>query len=149
ALMQKGRWNEAVAQFRIARDLSPTDPQAVAMMALAYDKAGQGEEARRMYRETLKMQGDHSAALNNLAYLLANNGGNLDEALRMAQEAHRRVPNDPHISDTMGWIYLKKNTVDAAVHVFTNNVRLAPKEPLYRYHLALALIAKGDKAGAK
>jgi TolA-binding protein len=38
---------------------------------------------------------------------------------------------------------------DSASQVFRNLVKNFPKTPDYRYHLALALLQKGDKDGAR
>lgn len=80
---------------------------------------------------------------------MADTGGNPDEALRMAQEASRQLPTNMAVSDTLGWIYLKKKMTDSAIQVLSNAVQKEPKQPIYRYHLAAALFEKGDMAAAK
>ena len=47
-------------------------------------------------------------AANNLAWMYAETGENLDMALQLAQAAARRLPNIPAIQDTLGWIHHKK-----------------------------------------
>jgi predicted Zn-dependent protease len=87
--------------------------------------------------------------LNNIAYSLAETGGNLDEALRLAQHALQKKPGHPTLTDTLGWIYLKKGMKDSAVQTFTNLVRQQPQDPTFRYHLGMAFLEKGDKTKAK
>jgi Flp pilus assembly protein TadD len=149
ALMQQNRFKEAVSCYEKARQLSPGDSETVALLARAYEGAGQKDRAKQAYRDVLKLRPDNVPVLNNLAYLIADTGGNLDEAMQLAEDAHRRAPQDPRIADTIGWIYLKKHTPQAAIQVFSNNVRSAPANPTYRYHLALALIDVGDFDHAK
>ena len=43
------------------------------------------------FESALKIQPDNPAALNNIAFYLAENGGNLDEALRLAQRAIQKA----------------------------------------------------------
>ena len=81
--------------------------------------------------------------MNNLAYLMAETGGNLDEALRLAQDASRRQPSNVGLSDTVGWIYLKKNLTDSAIQILSNVVQKDPRHPVYGYHLGSALYQKG------
>jgi len=60
--------------------------------------------------------------------------------------------------DTLGWIYYKKGLNAVAVEqlqkavaldeVGAKNANVNPS-PVYRYHLGMALKAKGDNAGAK
>jgi tetratricopeptide (TPR) repeat protein len=149
ALLQMGQTDAAIAQLQHALTESKGSKQAVAMLALAYERSGRTKDALDMYRQGLKTDPANPSLLNNLAFAICENNGNLDEALVLAQKAQKLAGNDPRIADTVGWIYLKKHTIDAAVQVFTTDVRVAPHEPVYRYHLALALEQKGDKEGAK
>jgi tetratricopeptide (TPR) repeat protein len=87
--------------------------------------------------------------MNNLAMLLANSGGNLDEALELAKKALQKAPNEAPILDTLGWVYLKKNSVDSALQTFTSLSKKYPDVPMFRYHLGLAAIQKGDRFMAR
>ena len=87
--------------------------------------------------------------LNNLAYLIAENSGNLDQALTFAQRARQKMPNQLGFIDTIGWIYFKKNLPDNALEVYENLVRKKPDEPIFRYHLALVLLQKNQTFRAR
>jgi predicted Zn-dependent protease len=87
--------------------------------------------------------------MNNLAFLLSNTGGDLDEAIKLAQRAVQKFPAQPNFADTMGYVYLKKGMRDSAVQTFTNLVQKYPKVPLFRYHLGMALVETGDKVRAR
>ena len=102
-----------------------------------------------MYEQSLRIQPDNVIALNNLAFMLADSGSDLDQALTMAQRAKQQRPNDGNVSDTLGWIYIKKNLSDSAIAIFRDLVKAEPERATYRYHLAMALYQKGDKASAK
>lgn len=149
ALLRMDRVDEAITQLQAALSGPNTSHQAAAMLAFAYERAGREKDAIDMYRRALATDPANPSLLNNLAFALSEANGNLDEALTFAQKAQKLAPGDPRIADTVGWIYLRKGTIDAAVQVFSSNVRIAPHEPVYRYHLALALQQKGDKEGAK
>jgi len=97
----------------------------------------------------LKIEPDHPVALNNLAYIKAEEGVDLDEALTMAQRARQKLPNSPFIKDTLGWIYIKKNLSADAVNVFKDLVRDDPSNPQFHYHYGMALLQKGDKPSAR
>jgi tetratricopeptide (TPR) repeat protein len=60
--------------------------------------------------------------------------------------------------DTLGWVYYKKGLNDVAVEQLRKAVSLdeaaatrakVSPSPTYRYHLGMALKAKGDAEGAK
>jgi tetratricopeptide (TPR) repeat protein len=149
AYLQKGSIKEAIDQFQIARSLSPKDPLVSAMLALSFHNAGRVEDAQQAYRSTLALQSGNPVVKNNLAYLTADSGGNLKEALQLAQDASRQLPASVPVSDTLGWIYVKMKMTDSALQMLSNVVQKAPEEPIYRYHLAAALYDKGDMSGAK
>jgi tetratricopeptide (TPR) repeat protein len=79
---------------------------------------------------------------------MAENNGDLDDALTKAQRAKQLLPNLAEINDTLGWIYLKKNLPDNAVEIFKDLVSKQPNQSTFRYHLAMALSQKGDKSRA-
>jgi len=150
SLLQKGDTQQAVSQFETAKSLNPKDPQANGMLALALNRAGKTADAERAYRETLALQPENALVRNNLAYLLAEKGGgNLDDALRLAQEASRQQPGNMSLADTLAYIYIRKSLPDSAIQILSNATRKDPNQPVYHYHLAMALLQKGDKAGAR
>jgi len=102
-----------------------------------------------VYDAAIKLEPTNAVMLNNYAYLLAQTGGNLDNALSYAQRAMQSKPEVDEIADTLGWIYLKKQLTDNAIEMFQKVVNKQPKNPVYRYHLAMALDQKGDRAEAK
>jgi tetratricopeptide (TPR) repeat protein len=79
---------------------------------------------------------------------MAEHGGDLDSALTYAQQAKRMLPNLSEVSDTLGWIYLKKNLNDNAIDIFKELVSRDPHASTYRYHLGIAYFNKGDKPAA-
>jgi predicted Zn-dependent protease len=149
AYLQGGNTQQAISEFETAKNLNPKDPQSVSMLALALGKSGKDSDAERAYREALALQPKNPFVKNNLAYLIAEKGGNLDDALRLAQEALRQQPGNTALADTVAYIYLKKNLPDSAIQILSNATRKDPKQPVFRYHLAMALLQKGDKSGAK
>jgi Flp pilus assembly protein TadD len=132
-----------------SRDLMPNDPRPHLQMAMIYDLSGRRGEARPLYDQVLKLQPDNPLALNNLAYLLAEEGGNLDQALTMAEKAKQKAPQNLDIADTLGWIYIKKNLSENAVRVLQEIVSKQPGNPIYRYHYGMALYQRGDKPSAR
>jgi tetratricopeptide (TPR) repeat protein len=149
AYRRKGELDPAIECFRKGRDLNANDPAAHHPLALLLDQAGRRAEARAAYEQVLKLQPDSAIALNNLAYLIAEQGGDIDLALTYAQRAKQKYPKSPDISDTLGWIYIKKNLSGQAIGILKEIVIQYPGNSTYRYHLAMALFQKGDRLAAK
>ncbi|HYP04813.1 MAG TPA: tetratricopeptide repeat protein, partial [Bryobacteraceae bacterium] len=146
---RSGDLQNAAASYKKAQEIAPNNVVPYLQLALLYDTTGKTVEARPLYEQILKLQPDNPVALNNLAFMLADTGSDLDQALTMAQKAKQQRPNDSNVSDTLGWIYIKKNLADSAIVIFRDLVKNEPDRAMYRYHYAMALYQKGDKASAK
>ena len=146
---RKGDLNVAIETFRRASQAAPNDTNSLLQLGLLMDGTGRRDQAKPIYEQILKIQPDHPVALNNLAYIKAEEGVDLDQALTMAQRALQKLPNAPELSDTLGWIYIKKNLSEDAVRVFHDLVVKVPDNPTFHYHYGMALLQKGDKPSAK
>ena len=70
-------------------------------------------------------------------------------ALRLAQEAKEANPDDANISDTLGWIYVKTNTLGNAIQLLQESVQKVPKDPNFAYHLGVAYYRAGRMVDAR
>jgi predicted Zn-dependent protease len=145
----KGDLNMAMEFFRKSSQAAPNDTLSLLQLSLLMEGTGQSERAKPIYEKILGLQNDHPVALNNLAYIKAQEGNDLDGALTMAQRARQKMPESTAIADTLGWIYIKKNMTEDAVRVFSDLTQKEPKNPMFHYHYGMALLQKGDKPSAK
>jgi tetratricopeptide (TPR) repeat protein len=145
----KGDHANAIAAYREAQAISANDSAATFLLAGALTRVGRNAEAKAQYESLLKSHPDNVSAMNNLAFLLAETSGDLDQALSLAQRAVQKAPGQPQFSDTIGYVYLKKKMLDSAVRSFDSLVQKYPGNPTFRYHLGMALLETGDKAAAR
>jgi len=151
-LHSKGQPQQAMEQFRQGLALEPKNPDLNLGMALAMESVGMKSEAYPFYKAVLAGQPsdtERAITLNNLAYLLAEEGRDLDSALTYIQKAKQLEPDNDDIADTMGWIYLKRTMNDDALTVFRDLVKRNPGRALFRYHLGAAQYQKHDFQAAK
>jgi tetratricopeptide (TPR) repeat protein len=149
AYRYKGDFQKAIDNMEVAMKYLPDNAAIATNLALLYESGGNQQKARSYYERAIKIDANNPLALNNLAYLIAQTNGDLDLALRYATTAKQRLPNFLEVSDTIGWIYLKKGIPDSAIDEFKRLVVQAPADPIYHYHYAMALNNKGDRATAK
>jgi tetratricopeptide (TPR) repeat protein len=145
---RKGDLGGAVAALYKAKEALPENSIVAGTLAQALDTAGRKPEAVQAWEQAVKLDPRNAVALNNLAFLMAESGGDLDQALTYAQRAEQMMPAMNEVSDTLGWIYLKKNLSDNAMDIFQRLVTRAPDNSTYRYHLGMALSQKGDRPRA-
>ena len=90
-------------------------------------------EAISAYRETVRRDASHVAALNNLAWLLREDSPT--EALDLAARAADIAPENPGILDTYGWLLHLNGEHQQAVTVLTRARQLAPNNADIEQHL--------------
>jgi putative PEP-CTERM system TPR-repeat lipoprotein len=139
----------AKAEFEQRARLNPKDVSAHTMLAMILEVQKNVPEAKKKYEEVLSIDGRAAVAANNLAYLYADSGENLDRALNLAQTAVEQMPDNPAVQDTLGWVYYKKQLPDLAIRAFGQSIAKDPSNPLYHYHLGLAYVRGGNIAGAR
>ena len=139
---------KSIAALEKARELAPGDWRTAARLATVQQEAGLRQQAQSNYERAIQLGADDAELLNNLAYLEAEIGRDLDAAGTHAQKALQKSPANPSYADTVGFVYLKQKQTAAALQVFKTLTERFPKESIYRYHLALALRQNGDREAA-
>jgi tetratricopeptide (TPR) repeat protein len=145
----QGNSSKAIASFERAKELAPRDPVVAAALGDALAVAGRNDDAVASYRQMLALDPENANAMNNLAYALLVTGGAPDEAQKLAERALQKSPRNPSFADTLGMVYLKKNLLDSAIHVYGGLTQRFPENPSFRYHYALSLTQTGQRERAK
>jgi tetratricopeptide (TPR) repeat protein len=96
------------------------------------------DHAKQQYQKVLEIQPDNPLASNNMAYVMLQQGGNVDVALAMAQTARRQLPDNPNSADTLGWAFYHKHVYTSAITLFKEAIKKEPDNALFNYHLGLA-----------
>jgi tetratricopeptide (TPR) repeat protein len=147
--VRQRRLPEARAEFEgiALRDPSAAGPRT--MVGMLLEAEGKPDEARQVYERIVAANIDAPVAANNLAYLYANRDTNLDVALRLAASAKPKLPDDPNVDDTIGWIYYKKNLPELARSPLEASARRLPQNPDVLYHLGLTYAKLGESFKAR
>lgn len=136
-----------------------------AIMGDIYHSQGEKEKSYAAYDSCLQWKPDHIATLNNYAYFLCTEGGNLKKAEEMSAKAVKAEPANATYLDTYAWIlfceeryaeakfYMDatlKNDTDSAVsaavleHAGDIYMKVGEKEQALEF-LQKAIEAGGDK----
>ncbi len=141
--------DQGAAEFEKITKQQPKNIGAHTMIAMILQQQGKQAEAQKKYEQILQMDNHAAVAANNLAWMYAESGTNLDQALQLAQTAKAALPEQPEVNDTLGFVYLKKDLAQLAVPPLRVSVQKDPQNPIYHYRLGLAYFKTGDKASAK
>ncbi len=114
------QYDTALASFEQAGNADPKNVAAFLNQALVCEALGRKKEATDAYNKVLSIDPDNALVLNNLAYMTADSGAssNLDQALTYAERAKKRAPDSADVSDTLGFVYYKKDLNSEALRIF-------------------------------
>jgi tetratricopeptide (TPR) repeat protein len=145
------RLDEARVEFeKMAQGRNPKSAVgAQTVVGMIFEMQNRRGDAQASYEKVLLMDPRAAVASNNLAWLYAESGSNLDRALELAQSAKSQLADSPEVSDTLGWVYYKKGMLSLALQSLRTTVDRSPKNALYQYHLGLAYSQAGNPEGAR
>ena len=103
-LREVGQYQQAYELQAKVVALAPQDNDLVYDQAMLADKAGRPAEMERLLRSIIARKPDHHHALNALGFSLADRGVRLQEAKALITSALELAPEDPFITDSLGWV---------------------------------------------
>jgi Flp pilus assembly protein TadD len=144
-----GRFDEALAKVNDAGKRNPDGVGPIMLAGVIYEQKGDVAKARDSYEKALAINPRLVPAANNLAWLYAEYGGDKEKALQLAQMAKEMAPDDPRISDTLGWILYKRGVYQRALALLRESVDKLPTNPQVQYHVGMAYAQVGDTDNAR
>ncbi len=142
-LQSRGDVTQAEQLYSNVFSSAPKYAAAYMSMGTLKEQAGDKGAARDYYKETIKRDKLNIGALNNLAYLLADNFGEYNEAIKYAMDAYRFAPGDPRIMDTLAFVLLQIGKANDAEKLLVKAHELMPDQLTIMLHLAQAKAAIG------
>jgi len=143
------RFDEAIKEYEGVIAKNPKYLAGYMAVGTIYDQKGDGQKAETYYRKALDIKKNFGPAANNLAWNIADRGGNIDEALTFAQIAKEQLPSSSAVMDTLGYIYYLKGSFLNAIAEFQDSLARDPGNPVINHHMGLAQYKNNDKAKAK
>lgn len=147
--LAQGQLEKARDEFVHLSTQQPTNVAPPTMVGIIYEAQKDPAQAEQWYQRALKINSRAAAAANNLAWMYAEQGRNLEAAVELAQIARGELPRQAEVTDTLGWAYLKKGMVAQAVRTLQDAVEQDANNPLYHYHLGLAYATNGEDGRAR
>lgn len=158
-LFHAKRYDEAEKSYRefIARfdsdfkddDVREQLKEARLVLSSIYVTQHQVPKAEEVLLQVLDEYPDDIGALNDLGYLWADQGKNLERALKMIRQAVAAEPKNYAYRDSLGWVYYKLGRYNEAVDELKQAVHDKDSDGTVLDHLADAYSAAGRKAEAR
>jgi putative PEP-CTERM system TPR-repeat lipoprotein len=147
--LSQRRLDPARIKFEEMATRFPKAAGPVTMIGYIYELQQKTGEAKKAYERALQIDSRAAVAANNLAWLYAMEGTNLDMAVQLAQTAKQVLPDEPAVDDTLGMAYYKKELPHLAIPILLQGVQKQPKNAVFQYHLGLAYAKAGDNERAR
>ncbi len=139
----------AEANEELARLGGPETASLAFTRGVIAESMGDEAGAERHYRRALALAPESHLVQNNLAMVLVRSGTRGEEALKLAEAAHSRAPEDITILGTYACALAVAGRQPEAHRALAKAVRAAPRDPWVRYHLGLIKLARGQTAEAR
>lgn len=127
---------------------SGLDLHARSILALCYDTLGYTRKSISLYEAILRLEPGNLLMVNNLAYVLAGQGKELQRARTLAMKAVAAEPANAGYLDTLGWIFFKMGEYEKAAELLEKAVVLDSQEPEISDHLSQAYEKLGNRQKA-
>ena len=146
--LKRGHATEAIEAFRAASRLEPNSSRAHFALGTAYEEKGDIGKAIDAYKKAQSLEGKDPAPYNNIAWIYASQGRNLEEALSQAQRATELAPENPAILDTLGFVHFQLGRYDKAEPLLRQAAEQLRNNARVHYHLGMTYYRLGRKEDA-
>lgn len=143
-----GNTGAAISKWQAWETAHPNDPRGDVILGTLEEAQGNSSAAIDDYKKALAIQPDQPIAENNLAFLMLENGQDVDMALSLAQSARRSLPHSANTADTLAWAYYHKGIYGSARDLLEDAEKTNPNDASIQYHLGMVYSKMGNKAEA-
>lgn len=146
ALVNQGRFDEGIKEFKTALSMKPRYPIAYTHNELgyAYYRTGKIDAAEREFYIALVLNPNYSTAYNNLGIVHAYQGRG-EEAIKDFEKALKSKPFDPMFHFNLGFAYAKNGQINNAVQQYRAFLNLKPDALPAREALEALLKESGNQ----
>ncbi len=146
-LRDAGQYQKAYEAQSRAAALAPQDNDLAYDRAMLAEKAGRTDEMERLLREIIARKPDYHHALNALGFSMADRGVRLQEAKALINKALEYAPEDPFITDSLGWVEFRLGNTQEALRLLETAFQKQPNAEVAA-HLGEVLWTLGERERA-
>jgi tetratricopeptide (TPR) repeat protein len=137
ALFAAKDFSQAMTIARAAVAAEPGSREARSVLARSLAATGDPDGAFAEFTEVWRLNSRDAETAKEMAGLALTLGRD-QVALEFATIAKQKLPNDPSVSDILGWAYVRKDAPTRGLPHLQDAVRAEPASALFRYHLGIA-----------
>ncbi len=115
----------------------------------ALERGGDWVNAAKAMRRAIEIGPDEAGPHNHLGYAMLERRENMPEATRLIERASALKPDDPAITDSLGWAYFLGGNVEKAIATLERAVGADPYEATLNEHLGDVYWSAGRRIDAR
>ena len=116
---QQDKWEEAIQQYELATETPNVTPETLRLIRMglsnAYVQSGDMGKGEKILEEIYAEDPTEAGINNDLGYLYADQGKELEKAEKMIRIAVESQPDNPAYLDSLGWVLFKQGKNDEAL----------------------------------
>jgi len=143
------QFEKARDAYLMALDLGLASGDLDRNLGISYEQLEQDQLAEDRFKAALEKNPNDPYTLNYLGYWWADDGRNLDEAIKLIEQAVRLRPRSGYFVDSLGWVHYKLGNYDLAVAFLEKATMLEPMDAVITGHLGDAYWETGRDAEAR
>lgn len=143
-LRESKQYQQAYDLLAQATQNNPDDLDLVYDMAMVAEKLGRLDEMERLLRAVMTGKPDYHHAYNALGFSLAERNIRLPEARQLILKALEYAPNEPFITDSLGWVEFRSGNLAEALRLL-EGAFMAKPDPEIAAHLGEVLWTMGRR----
>jgi predicted Zn-dependent protease len=147
-LRENNQYKPAYELLAKATAKPPLDPDLVYEQAMVAEKMGAMDDMERLLRQVIAAKPDYHQAYNALGYSFADRNLRLPEAKTLIEKALSFAPDDPFISDSLGWVEFRLGNKAEALAILDKAYKSRPDADIAA-HLGEVLWSLGQRDRAQ
>lgn len=147
-LRNAGRFEAAIEAYGEGLAIAEGDVDLLYARAMTRIQRGAIEAGLSDLRTVLDQDPDNAHALNALGYTLADNTDRYAEAEELIRKAYAKLPEDPAVIDSMGWIAYKQGRLAEAERYLREAHEMSDQAEIAA-HLGEVLWQRGKRDAAR
>ena len=146
AFAARGEFAQAEAYFRAALATRPENPAALHGLGYTLFRSGDRQRAIEVLRKAVASAPNEPHTPNSLAWALWSRGqpGDVEEAVRVLEEATKRMPDSFVLFRHLGWVHcIHRKDFKAGLPFVEKAAGMAPEDAQTRHELGVCLLEAG------
>jgi tetratricopeptide (TPR) repeat protein len=137
------RWVDVDRETDAILGRLPGDRDIVFVRAAALERLGRADDAEKLFQSLVESDPDDAASANYLGYMWADDGRNLDEALRLISLAVAVDSENSAYLDSLGWVHYRLGDLQQAEYWLQRAIEIGGDDPTVMSHLGEVLLKRG------